>query len=137
MSFSWTSSRTSRRPSHGITSFLDKSITNPDENNIFNFTLPTNAKSTIKKDSIAHLKFKSFASRIIRDIAEKELDENIGEIITIHPYPSSSPTLTSPLSANEEADNNYLEGLKNKYTELYLSDLPPTNDRKRIRTPLS
>lgn len=99
MSFSWTS----RIPSHGITSFLDKSITNPDENNIFNFTLPTNAKSTIKKDSIAHLKFKSFASRIIRDIAEKELDENIGEIITIHPYPSP------PTSSKEEADINILQ----------------------------
>jgi hypothetical protein len=110
MSFARTSSRTSRRPSHGIISFLDKSITNPDENNIFNFTLPTNAKSTIKKDSIAHLKFKSFVTRIIRDIAEKELDENIGEIITIHPYPSP-PTSISPSSSSskEEADINILQ----------------------------
>ena len=111
------SSRLSNRPSRGISKFLDTSITNPD-NNIFKFTVPANAKSTINKDSMAHLNFKIFANKIIKDVAEKELDENIGEIITIH---------KSPL--NKEVDNNYLEGLKNKYTELYLSDLQPTNDR--------
>jgi len=78
------SRRLSKRPSHGISNFLDKSMLNPNETNIFNFTLPANVKSTNKKDSIAHLKFKLFASRIIQDIAVNELDKNIGEIITIH-----------------------------------------------------
>lgn len=106
------------RPSKGVESFLDDSLMNPSEDNIFNFKIPSHLSSSVKKNPIAHLKFKIFCNQVILDVARNELDENIGEIITIHPY-----------SANNQEDNKYLEELKKKYTELYLANLPDTNEK--------
>ena len=114
------------RPSIGIKSWLHKKRrqnTNEENNNIFNFAIPLELKGQTKYSYLEHRKFNYFTDNIINAVS-RELDEDVGDIITGHLYSNSEDREFSE-------DSQYLENLKALYSEYYLIDLPETNPKNK------
>ena len=106
--YSKNSRKVIQRPSIGLKSWLSKKrtqYTNEENNNIFNFKIPPECKGKIKHGHLEHRKFNDFTDNII-DKVSRELDKDIGDIITVHSYDD-----------NTSEDSKYLEHLKALYSE--------------------
>ena len=114
-------SRKSSKSSIGIKSWYTSKLSKND-NNIFNFIIPEDVKikQNIQHNIINHKRFNTFFETKILGKEAQLLDDNDGDIITIHPY--------TEIDAN---DLKYLKKLKEIYYETYLSNLSNTNYKNK------
>ena len=117
-------SRTSRtsKSSYGVKHWYSQKLAQ--NNNIFNFTIPENLKSSISYNKTNHHSFNTFFEDEINNKESLFLDldnkNDNSDIITIHNYHSI-----------DNQDKLYLEKLKEIYTKNYLSRLPDTNFKNK------
>jgi len=109
----------SRKPSRGVREWFGAKQNAYSRENIFNYRVPKDMQSRIKHNFGEHLNFKTFVGKVIDEVSA-DLDNDVGEIITVHSVNTNTPE-----------DNEYLEYLHKLYSKDYLDGLPETNPKNK------